>query len=137
MMISSTFTAPSSAQQPAFNCKYATGLDEVAICNSSALARLDRQLQGLFNTLMTTIDSSDQVLLRDTERRWLIKRGACGSDTACIAGQYQARIVQLAALLSGPSSIPAPTRPTQPPTSPTLPPSGKKDACDAFPTLCQ
>jgi uncharacterized protein len=127
-----------SAQQPAINCQRAATSDEIAICSSSRLARLDRQLQGLFNTLQATLNPHDQALLRETERRWLVTRSGCGSEESCIASQYQSRIVQLSAMLSGSSPAPIPSQPSNPTSPPNGPrsPDGKKDACDAFPTLC-
>src|SRR4051812_20839160 len=42
---------PALARPPSFNCRLATTVDETAICQSDELARLDRQLQGLYDLL--------------------------------------------------------------------------------------
>ena len=133
---------PISAQQPGFNCRIATGLDEITICQSSDLAKLDRQLQGLYDTLQDRLSPSDKILLKETERRWLLKRSDCGTNGGCIASQYRIRINQLAALLAGdsnpsgatPASSPQPPAPAS--SGGSRPSTGSKDACDAFPTLC-
>jgi uncharacterized protein len=101
IFISCAATEQSLAQQPSFSCRGVTGLDEIAICQNPVLARLDRQLQGIFDAAMDRLNRSDQVLLRETERRWLQRRANCGTNVDCLENQYQVRIGQLGATLSG------------------------------------
>jgi uncharacterized protein len=122
------------AQQPSFNCSRSTSIDEVAICSNATLSQLDRQLQSLYLGVVAGLDQRDVILLRDTQRFWLVKRGTCGQNTGCIAALYRARIPQLQELLaggSGPISTGVP-EPASPPPSPGTP----RDACAKFPTLC-
>jgi uncharacterized protein len=125
------------AQGPSFNCLTNNKPDETTICTSNMLSRLDVELNGLYTALRESLDTNSQLLLRDTQRGWLRKRGACQSDVRCISALYQTRITALKQMLA-----PIPAEPPQ--TAPTTttdrsaprPPAGGRDACDTFPTLC-
>jgi uncharacterized protein len=91
--------------RPSFDCR-GTNLaaDELAICRSEPLSRLDRNLAELYATMR------DQPGVRDAQRTWLSRRSNCHDNTACIADAYRTRIGQLQASVAQPT--PAPIQPS-------------------------
>jgi uncharacterized protein len=128
------------AQGPSFNCLTNNKPDETTVCGSSMLSRLDVELNGLYTALRESLDTNNQLLLRDTQRGWLRKRSACQYDVRCISALYQTRITALKQMLAPVSAEPPRTTPTttdRPATDRPVPrPTGGRDACDIFPTLC-
>jgi uncharacterized protein len=119
--------APALSQQQGVDCATDRNPDEVAVCSSSLLLQLDRQLNGIYASLREQLDGNQQIILRDSQRYWMRQRAACGSDTNCIYRLYQERIQRLNAVV-----VRAPPLPTPPPAGRPSP----ADACDKFPTLC-
>jgi uncharacterized protein len=76
--------APALSQQPGVNCATDRSPDEIAVCGSSLLLQLDRQLNGSYASLRGQLDANQQIILRDSQRYWMRQRAACGSDTNCI-----------------------------------------------------
>jgi uncharacterized protein len=135
LLCSVHFVSSVGAQSPSFDCVKDTRPDEQAICASTTLSQLDRQMNDLYVAVRARLDPSQQLLLRDEQRAWLRARSACSRSASCIAGLYQQRIPRLQALLGQPSTPTAGPSPIQPSRNPPAQPSGN-DACDAFPTLC-
>ena len=61
------------------------------------LSRLDRQMSAeYFGQLDLQTSSSARRELRNAQRSWLRDRNSCGGSVACIRGEYQQWIEQLA-----------------------------------------
>lgn len=89
-------TGTAEAGQPSFNCRYASTATEVAICNSSFLGRLDRNLAYWYGRAKVRASYFGQVgWLKSTEQSWIYERDACGYDKSCIADAYTQRIQEL------------------------------------------
>ena len=84
---------PAHAQ--GFNCRNAGTPDERAICADARLSRLDERLNSRFYRLRARLPGPDRARLDRDEAAWLRARGRCGSNGACIAGAYQARLAEL------------------------------------------
>jgi uncharacterized protein len=123
---------PDVVGQPSFDCRTNTGPDERTICASRALSQMDRRLSNAYLELRGRLDSDQQIRLRDVQRNWLRQRANCVANVNCIAALYQTRIPQLEAMLAGATTSTAPSGTPQSPST-----GGTRDACDAFPTLCQ
>ena len=88
---------PASAASPTFSCSGNLNSTERAICKSSELSRLDRQMSAeYFGQLDLQTSSSARRELRNAQRSWLRDRNSCGGSVACIRGEYQQWIEQLA-----------------------------------------
>lgn len=94
-----SFTA-ANAGSPSFNCKRAATDTEFAICDSSYLSKLDRQMSKKYFWLMREMkkvgDWVSQRELNSTQAIWLHERDQCGDDADCIADRYLERIQALA-----------------------------------------
>ncbi len=77
---------------PSFSCAKARAADERAICRSPALVRQDRHLSELYQTVLSCTGMGTRGVDREEQRAWLLRRKACGSQTACIARLYRQRI---------------------------------------------
>ena len=87
-------TASSSSAQPSFNCRYARTRGEIAVCNDSGLAALDRQMASQYYRGVATGSAGQRELLRRSRTRFLRYRDSCGSD-ACIADAYRGRMAEI------------------------------------------
>jgi uncharacterized protein len=94
---------PSAPVQPSFSCARASLPAEYAICNSSVLAALDRQLDALY------VPRSGSRSVRSGQSAWLNRRNACGSNENCIEQRYREQI----AYYSGGGTA-APVQPANP-----------------------
>lgn len=87
----SLFALPASAAS--FNCAKAATPDEKAICKSRSLSELDVKMAALFGARMKVpMLMGSKGAAQDEQHDFLVTRGACGADTACIAAAYQQRI---------------------------------------------
>jgi uncharacterized protein len=87
---------PFTAQAQSFNCRYATRPDEILICQSPLLSRLDERMSSLYFALRNRVFGRERRALEAEQAEWLRSRMACGRDNGCIEGAYRARIQQLA-----------------------------------------
>jgi len=99
LLASLCLAGPAMGQHPSFNCATNRAPDEVTICGSIVLARLDLELSALYATARRDLDSRQQSVLRESQRYWLRQRASCGDSEACISSLYRQRIQQLMALL--------------------------------------
>jgi uncharacterized protein len=83
------------AQAQSFPCRYAAADDELAICASDTLSRLDERMAGLYADLRRTLGGLALARLEATQQDWLARRGRCHDNAACIASVYRARIDEL------------------------------------------
>ncbi len=89
--------APASAANPTFSCSGNLTSTERAICNSSELSRLDRQMSSeYFGQLDQQTSAGARRELKNAQRNWLRDRNSCGGSVSCIRGEYQQWIEQLA-----------------------------------------
>lgn len=73
-------------------CDGASKPDELAICGSAILGKLDGALMSAYVTTMGNANATQKKAMRKAQRSWLARRSACGSDFACIEGQYRTQI---------------------------------------------
>ncbi len=82
-----------SAHAASFNCSKAKTLDEKATCASRTLSELDVQMATLFGVRMKLpMLMGARGAAQDEQRQFLVDRGTCGADAACIGQTYQLRI---------------------------------------------
>ena len=81
-----------AAQAQSFNCRYARFADEVAICQSPLLSRLDERMSRRFYEARNESGGPDLDAEQDA---WLRSRRSCGSDEDCIEEAYRERIREL------------------------------------------
>lgn len=93
-------TAPAMAQPgPSFACSKATTTTERTICAVPRLSELDDALDKSYRyALMSNIGDGAARWVRDSQRKWLKLRSACGADAACLATSYSERIDQICAV---------------------------------------
>ena len=92
--------APTASVRPSFNCANARTRGERAVCSSSALAGLDRQMASQFNRALANASPGERAMLTRTRSRFLAYRDRCGSD-ACIADAYRGRMAEISDIVSG------------------------------------
>ena len=93
--------APSlPAQAASFPCGKAAAPDEKAVCGDLALNDRDVEMATRFDILKDVLPMGGRSKLRDDQEDWLKERGACGADTTCLRGAYDARLKVLRAVLS-------------------------------------
>ena len=83
---------PAAAEAQSFNCRNARFADEIAICESRLLSRLDVRMARLFFQARESDGGSE---LGDDQDAWLRTRRACGGDEDCIEEAYRERIREL------------------------------------------
>jgi uncharacterized protein YecT (DUF1311 family) len=98
LLASLCLAGPAMSQQPSFNCATNRAPDEVTICGSIVLSRLDLELSAQYATVRKELDSAQQSILRESQRYWLSQRASCGYSEGCINNLYRQRIGQLIAL---------------------------------------
>ncbi|TMV05492.1 DUF1311 domain-containing protein [Ruegeria sediminis] len=87
--------------QPAFNCSEASGEVEIAICADPWLARLDHELNRLYQLAVTGKHATNDRLreLKAVQRGWIKGRNDCWKSSGrmrdCISAQYVMRIDEL------------------------------------------
>jgi uncharacterized protein len=89
--------APASAQS--FNCNYAKTADEVLICQSPELARMDTVVSESYFSLRNSLDSRSAAWLKNQQAEWLQARMSCGRDYSCIYYTYARRWSQIMFLI--------------------------------------
>ena len=92
--------APSPTASPSFNCRNARTRGEIAVCNDSGLASLDRQMASQFNSALSRADAEERALLQRTRSRFLGYRDSCRSDS-CIADTYRGRMREIQDIMAG------------------------------------
>ncbi|MFP4274695.1 MAG: peptidoglycan-binding protein [Paracoccaceae bacterium] len=79
--------------RPSFDCARAGTATEHAICGSSDLARLDRQLAETYALALSRASSPGQ--LRVEQRAWLEARNRCAGNAACLRASMAGRLAAL------------------------------------------
>ncbi|QIK77550.1 hypothetical protein G7077_00050 [Sphingomonas piscis] len=91
---------PTATTRPSFNCANARTRGERAVCSSSDLASLDRQMASQFGRAIADATPGEREMLQRSRTRFLSYRDRCTSD-ACIADAYQGRIREISDIMSG------------------------------------
>jgi uncharacterized protein len=74
-----------------FNCSYAKTADEVLICQSPELARMDSVLASNYADLRGMLNSRERAWLQNEQRGWLRARMSCGYNYRCVYQMYARR----------------------------------------------
>jgi uncharacterized protein YecT (DUF1311 family) len=91
---------PTASVRPSFNCARARTRGEIAVCNSSELAALDRQMANFYGSAYRGADRDAKALLERTRSRFLTYRDRCRND-ACVADAYRGRISEIRDIVDG------------------------------------
>jgi uncharacterized protein len=83
---------PAHATSPSFSCAKARLPDEVAICHSPALSRLDHRMSSLYHDITACSGMGVRGDMQDDQRAWIKSRQDCGANAACITKLYKKRI---------------------------------------------
>ena len=86
---------PAIADARSFNCANARLPDEVLICQSPVLSRLDQRMASIYFALRYRIRGAARRELEAAQSDWLRERMNCGRDYYCIERAYERRIPQL------------------------------------------
>jgi uncharacterized protein len=87
----------SVANAQSFECRYASTDVELVICGNKSLSLLDSQLATAFYHLRDRLFGAQRAALDQSQQRWILRRGRCHYNAACIARVYEVRIDELAA----------------------------------------
>lgn len=85
---------------PAFDCSQAQGSIETLICQTPALAELDRQMAAVFTKAQQQVTGKPLATLKAIQRGWIKGRNECwkASDhTGCVRYEYRHRLAELQA----------------------------------------
>lgn len=80
------------ALSQSFKCANAKAPDEIAICRSPELSRLDEQLAISYRGQLEQANPSQRPRIVAEQRAWLDARRRCGQDPQCIGTSYRTRI---------------------------------------------
>jgi|HubBroStandDraft_6_1064221.scaffolds.fasta_scaffold173958_2 uncharacterized protein len=83
------------AQDCSFNCRTADKPDEVLICQSPELCKLDIQMSGTYFRLRNGLGGTARSRLMSDQAAWLRQRFNCGRDYGCVRSLYERRISEL------------------------------------------
>jgi hypothetical protein len=89
-----------SNARPSFNCRNARTFGERAVCGSSGLASLDRQMASQFNRAAASAGPGERALLNRTRTRFLGYRDGCRSND-CVADAYRGRMREIDDIMAG------------------------------------
>ena len=93
--------APSAGgARPSFNCANARTRGEIAVCSSSGLAALDRQMAAQYARSMAAASPEQRRLLQRTRDRFLAYRDRCPSNS-CISDAYNGRMREISDIMAG------------------------------------
>ena len=87
--------ASGMAEAASFNCNRARLPSEIAICGNEELGTLDQDMALLYYAAIDKNIGEDIVLIKRTQKKFLIQRDACGYDEGCIGEVYKRRIEEL------------------------------------------
>ncbi len=78
------------------NCADLTAPNEIAVCESVALTRLDTEAATLFEVrMMLPMLMGERGAAQDENQAFTEQLAACGADTVCLTSAYEARISTL------------------------------------------
>ena len=89
----------SALAAPPFNCSNAKEQSEIAICDSTDLGLLDREMNRLYFDKRDGLKAAGKLpeveQLRTVQRGFLKTRDACGYDVSCLTVLYKKRVEEL------------------------------------------
>lgn len=91
---------PTASAPPSFNCDKARARSEIAVCNNSDLAELDRFMASKYVSALRNADGGQRALLQRTRDDFLVYRERCGNN-ACISDAYRGRMREIDDIMSG------------------------------------
>lgn len=83
------------------DCAKARSPSEQTICRNYALGQQEARLATLFGVATSLVAMGQRGDIQDAQRAWLKTRDACGSNVACLARAYDARIAVLNGVVDG------------------------------------
>jgi uncharacterized protein len=86
--------------RPSFNCRYARTRGEIAVCQDSGLAALDRQMSSQYYRALAAASTRQRAILTSTRDSFLRYRDRCPSNV-CIAETYRGRMREIRDIMSG------------------------------------
>ena len=91
------FVLPSQAATAAsFDCRQASIPAEKAICGNPNLSQLDARTAGMYFTILgNDLPPSKQAQVKNTQRRFLATRNACGYNVDCLVDAYTSQMMYL------------------------------------------
>lgn len=82
---------------PSYDCAKATTPTEYAICSSKDLWAMDLAMANLFFFYRRNTNTRVSNDFLNTQRAWLKRRDACGSDIRCVLERYSSRLFDFGA----------------------------------------
>jgi len=91
------FILPSDAAKAAsFNCSQASIAAERTICGNANLSQLDARTAGMYFTVLgNNYPASTLAQVRNSQRRFLATRNACGANVDCLVDAYTSQMMYL------------------------------------------
>lgn len=88
---------PDAKPQPSFDCVKASSAAEKAICGSVQLASFDRSVNWSYQVAYDDVkhNGDNPSSLVSSQRAWLRKRNACGSNASCLLTTMKQRLGEL------------------------------------------
>lgn len=96
-------STPAQAPSPArasFDCRFASGPGEKAVCGDSNLAFLDGRMAVLYGQSWGQADEARRAMLLETRAGFVERRDRCGSES-CIADAYLKRMREISDIMGG------------------------------------
>ena len=84
--------ASPTAIQPGFDCRLASTQTERAICGSTDLSRMDRDVSSIYAAILEMSGETARETERDAQRGFISTRNACGADAYCLFPAYLERL---------------------------------------------
>jgi len=76
-------------------CSKAKSPAELTICRTYSLGQAEARMATLFGIATSLVAMGQRCDIRDRQGEWIKSRDASGSDVACLANAYEARIGEL------------------------------------------
>lgn len=84
--------AGTTAIQPGFDCRLASTQTERAICSSTDLSRMDRDVSTIYSAILELSGDAGREAERDAQRGFISTRNACGAAAYCLFPAYLERL---------------------------------------------
>jgi uncharacterized protein len=97
LVASALFVLPSQAANAAsFDCRQASIAAEKAICGNPNLSQLDARTAGMYFTILgSDLPPSKLAQVKNTQRRFIATRNACGYNVDCVVDAYTSQMMYL------------------------------------------
>jgi uncharacterized protein len=88
-----------AADYAPIDCAKASLPTEQIICRNYGLGQSEARMATLFGIVTSLVAMGQRGDIGDAQRQWLKTRNQCGTDVACIADAYKARIQTLSTVM--------------------------------------